>query len=132
MIKITCPFCGFSKSVDKENIPKKAKSIICPICNKKFGFLPDFYLKAGLWQRFLALLIDILIIMIIAIILGYVTDELLTYTLEVIKILNRENVNLVVGGVIYFIFVSSLFLFYHFNMEVWKNYEKAPNWYQSY
>ncbi len=118
MIKITCPFCGFSKSVDKENIPKNAKSIICPICNKKFGFLPNFYLKAGFWQRFLALLIDILIIKIVAIILGYVTDELLTYALEVTKTLSRENVNLVVGGVIYFIFVS--LPFFYFTISTWK------------
>jgi uncharacterized RDD family membrane protein YckC len=118
MIKITCPFCGFTRNVEKEKIPKKAKSIICPICNKKFGFLPDFYLKAGFWQRFLAMLIDILIIKIVAIILGYVTDELLTYVLEITKVVSQENVNLIVGGVIYFIFV--LLPFFYFTISTCK------------
>ena len=35
-IRLTCPYCGFSKEVSQEKIPKGAKRAVCPKCKQKF------------------------------------------------------------------------------------------------
>ncbi len=37
-IRITCPYCGFSKEIPHEKIPKGAKRAVCPKCGQKFQF----------------------------------------------------------------------------------------------
>ena len=40
LITIVCPFCRFSKEVDKSSIPVAAKTVTCPKCKRKFPILP--------------------------------------------------------------------------------------------
>ena len=37
-LTITCPHCGFSKSVERQRIPADAKTITCPKCKRPFAF----------------------------------------------------------------------------------------------
>lgn len=37
-MKIECPKCGFSREVDADKIPDKAKLATCPKCGHKFHF----------------------------------------------------------------------------------------------
>ena len=37
-LTITCPHCGFSKSVERQRIPADAKTITCPKCKHLFAF----------------------------------------------------------------------------------------------
>ena len=36
MIKLSCPYCGFSKEVPPEGIPEGIKRVACPKCRQKF------------------------------------------------------------------------------------------------
>ncbi len=118
MIKITCPFCGYSKEVSEDRIPEKAKSIICPVCGKKFSFTIDFFKKAGFGVRFLAIIIDLLLLKIVAILIGAFIDYTLTYMLDKYFYLDKEKINTIIGGVIYFIWSAIPFLY--FTISTWK------------
>lgn len=118
MIKITCLFCGYSKEVSKDKIPEKVKSIICPICGKKFNFTAEYYTKAGFGVRLLALVIDLLFLKIIAIIIGAFIDYLLTYIFDKFSFFEQEQANTIIGGVIYFIW--SVIPFFYFLISTWK------------
>ena len=37
---ITCPHCGFAKSVAKERLPQRKMRVTCPKCHQGFGFDP--------------------------------------------------------------------------------------------
>lgn len=81
MIKIKCPFCGFEKEIDEKNIPAGNVVAKCPACEKTFKYNKDDfsfsdtsfvinqsneqYVYAGFWVRFLALIIDILLLLIV-------------------------------------------------------------------
>lgn len=118
MIKITCSFCGYSKEVSQDRIPEKAKRVICPVCGKKFSFTVDFFLKAGFGVRLLALIIDLLLLKIVAIVIGAFVDYILTYLFDKYTFLDRERANTIIGGVIYFIW--SVIPFFYFTISTWK------------
>lgn len=118
MIKITCPFCGYSKEVSIDKIPKETKSVICPICGKKFNFTADFYTKAGFGLRMLAMIIDLLLLKIIAIVVGAFLDYTLTYLFDKFTFFNKEQVNTLIGGVIYLVW--SILPFFYFLISTWK------------
>lgn len=40
-IELTCPFCNFSKKIQKEKIPASAKWATCPRCKERFEIFPS-------------------------------------------------------------------------------------------
>lgn len=119
MIKITCPFCGFTKEVTRELTPKTTKSITCPICTKKFSFLPDFYIKAGFFVRVLAMTIDILLIKIVLLIFAFMIDSLLSVIVYSFKTDNNEAIDKIIGGVIYFFWIIIPFAYFTISTHKW-------------
>ncbi|MCX7770618.1 MAG: RDD family protein [Proteobacteria bacterium] len=118
MIKISCPFCGYSKNVSVEKLPARIRGVICPICGKKFNFTAEFYTKAGFFVRLLALIIDLLILKIIAIIIGALLDYTLTYLLDKFVYWEKEKINTLIGGVIYSVW--TIIPFFYFTISTWQ------------
>ncbi len=40
-MKIICPHCNYSRDVNPDSIPPKARRVICPRCHQKFGINPE-------------------------------------------------------------------------------------------
>jgi hypothetical protein len=36
--ELICPYCRFSKTISREEIPSKSKRAVCPRCKRKFDF----------------------------------------------------------------------------------------------
>lgn len=94
---ITCPYCGFSKNIDRSSLPVEATRATCPKCQQSFSLehekkIPDIkpdtteelygrnleqiqtstkdLPKAGFWMRTAATLIDALIVFVLQSLLG--------------------------------------------------------------
>ncbi len=84
MVKIKCPFCGYEKEVDENIIPSNNVIVKCPKCENTFKYNKEQFTfsentvddtvsfkegekfhYAGFWIRFLAYIIDSLILIIL-------------------------------------------------------------------
>ncbi len=88
---LTCPYCGFSKTVAAEQIPPNVTKVTCPKCQQDFPFKAQVPLpstteetqehqtpavaaqelpKAGFWLRLVATMIDMIIVLVLQLVLG--------------------------------------------------------------
>ncbi len=93
-MEITCPYCGFSKTVDSDRLPDRVQKATCPKCRQDFPFskaailareqqpaapqppaptpaaLAERAPKAGFWLRMVAAGIDGIIVFALQFVLG--------------------------------------------------------------
>lgn len=94
-MEITCPHCGFSKPIDREQLPPDITRVNCPKCKQSFPLqqLPqeaapqpettvkeyrssarktetEAHPKAGFWMRLVATVIDTFIVLVLLLLLG--------------------------------------------------------------
>jgi uncharacterized RDD family membrane protein YckC len=113
MIKITCPSCGFSKDIDENNIPESSATILCPVCMENFSFSAYFKKKAGIVARGLAAIIDFLLLNAVNLVISLALDIGLSRLLNVAGIDDDFSYK-IVGGVIYFFWIASMFMYFTF------------------
>ena len=88
---LTCPYCGYSKTLNSDQLPHSVAKVTCPKCQQNFPFVPEDksapdtqppvvtetpaqwaeqHPKAGFWLRLVAALIDMTIVLVLQLILG--------------------------------------------------------------
>ncbi len=119
MIKITCPFCSFSKEVSQEKIVNVASKVRCPVCNETFIFTFFEHKKASFFSRLLAFIIDMLLLNAIFLIVSFGIDWSLSYLFQSFGITDEDFSNIMIGSIIYFVCVSIMFFYYVYFTHVY-------------
>ncbi len=112
MIKITCPFCSFSKEVAEENIPSAVSLVKCPMCNETFSFTFFEQKKANFLSRTLAMVIDLLLLNAVFLILSFSLDWGLSYLFVLSGITDEDFTFKVIGSLIYVACVIVMFFYF--------------------
>lgn len=119
MIKITCPFCSFSKEVPEEKLVNVATQVRCPICNETFTFTFFEHKKASIFSRFLAFIIDMLFLNAIFLVVSFGIDWSLSYLFQSLGITDEDFSYMVIGSIIYFVCVAIMFFYFAYFTHIY-------------
>ncbi|GAB4437066.1 MAG: RDD family protein [bacterium] len=115
MIRITCPFCSYSKEVPEDKIPAAVSQIKCPMCNELFSYTFIEHKRAGFFSRLLAFTIDMLILNALFLIISFILDFFLSYLFQYIGITDEDFSYKVIGSIIYFTCVLVMFFYFTYS-----------------
>lgn len=114
MIKITCPFCSFSKEISEDKIPSAVSQIKCPMCNEIFPFTAIEQKKASFFSRLLAFIIDMLLLNAIFLVVSFMLDLSLSYLFKYMSITDEDFSYKVIGSIIYFTCILIMFFYFSY------------------
>lgn len=112
MIKITCPFCSFSREIPVENIPQAVVRVKCPMCNETFSFNAISTKKASFFSRTLAVIIDMLLLNAFFLIASFLLDFGLSHLFIQLGITDEDFSYKIIGSIIYFVCVLIAFFYF--------------------